>query len=129
MLAAGASREEILEDYPLLGRRGHRRRPGPCRNASRSPGAAGRLIVRFLVDAQLPPALAHWLEAKGHEASHVYDLGLLEARDREIWEHAGSAAAAIVTKDEDLVTLLSVSRTGPAAVWVRLGNTTIASPA
>ena len=27
----------------------------------------------FLVDAQLPPALARWLAAKGHQALHVAD--------------------------------------------------------
>ena len=80
--------------------------------------------MRFVVDAQPPPALAGWLEAKGHEASHVYDVGLLEARDREIWEHAGSTGAAIVTKDEDFVTLLSVRPKGASVVWIRLGNTT-----
>jgi predicted nuclease of predicted toxin-antitoxin system len=32
--------------------------------------------MRFLVDAQLPPALARWLAAQGHEAAHVGDLGL-----------------------------------------------------
>jgi len=32
--------------------------------------------MRFLVDAQLPPALARTLEAGGHEAEHVADIGL-----------------------------------------------------
>lgn len=35
--------------------------------------------MRFLVDAQLPPALARWLCANGHEAVHVGDLGMLAA--------------------------------------------------
>jgi predicted nuclease of predicted toxin-antitoxin system len=30
--------------------------------------------MRFLVDAQLPPALANWLAAQGHDAAHVADL-------------------------------------------------------
>lgn len=29
--------------------------------------------MRFLVDAQLPPALARWLAAKSHETVHVGD--------------------------------------------------------
>jgi predicted nuclease of predicted toxin-antitoxin system len=32
--------------------------------------------MRFLVDAQLPPALARHLVAAGHEAQHVADLGM-----------------------------------------------------
>jgi predicted nuclease of predicted toxin-antitoxin system len=31
--------------------------------------------MRFLVDAQLPPALAQWLASHGHDAMHVTDLG------------------------------------------------------
>jgi predicted nuclease of predicted toxin-antitoxin system len=42
--------------------------------------------VRFLVDAQLPPALARVLSEKGHEAEHVADLGLVSATDSKIWQ-------------------------------------------
>jgi predicted nuclease of predicted toxin-antitoxin system len=37
--------------------------------------------MRFLVDAQLPPALARWLAANGHTVEHVADHQL-EARVR-----------------------------------------------
>jgi hypothetical protein len=57
--------------------------------------------MRFLVDAQLPPALARWLAAKGHEAEHVADRRRGAATDSAIWDYALEAAAAIVTKDED----------------------------
>lgn len=80
--------------------------------------------MRFLVDAQLPPALARWLEAKGHEAQHVYDTGLLDASDRDIWAKAGEIDSIIVTKDEDFVTLLTTRPNGAAVVWLRVGNTT-----
>jgi len=35
--------------------------------------------LRFLIDAQLPPRLAHRLNELGHEAVHVFDLGLATA--------------------------------------------------
>ena len=38
--------------------------------------------MRFLVDAQLPPALARWLGEKGFAATAVRDLGLREIRPR-----------------------------------------------
>lgn len=41
--------------------------------------------MRFLVDAQLPPALARWIEAPGVEAEHVEDRGMLQASDAELW--------------------------------------------
>jgi len=40
--------------------------------------------MRFLVDAQLPPALARWLAAKGQEAEHVGDKEMQGASDTAI---------------------------------------------
>ncbi len=57
--------------------------------------------MRFIIDAQLPPALARLLAALGHEAEHVADKLMASASDREIWDLALSASAVIVTKDED----------------------------
>lgn len=80
--------------------------------------------MRFLVDAQLPPALARMLAAKGFEAEHVYDIELGEAEDHRIWVYAKQTHAIIITKDEDFVILASFDPNGPPIVWVRLGNTT-----
>jgi predicted nuclease of predicted toxin-antitoxin system len=41
--------------------------------------------VNFLIDAQLPPALARWLREAGHGAAHVEDVGLRNADDVVIW--------------------------------------------
>jgi predicted nuclease of predicted toxin-antitoxin system len=57
--------------------------------------------MRFLIDAQLPPALAGWLVANGHEAEHVGDRGMQTAPDTVIWDYALATSAVIVTKDED----------------------------
>ena len=80
--------------------------------------------MRFLVDAQLPPALARWLSEHGHEAEHVLDYGSLQASDRESWARAVSTGATIVTKDRDFVTLRSLGPPGAPVVWIRIGNTT-----
>ena len=37
--------------------------------------------MRFIVDAQLPPALARVLAAHGHDSKHVADIGMKEAED------------------------------------------------
>ncbi|MEM6428367.1 MAG: DUF5615 family PIN-like protein [Deinococcota bacterium] len=79
--------------------------------------------MRFLVDAQLPPALARWLSQHGHEAEHVQDCGLADANDLIIWEHALTTGATILTKDEDFAHLRTLRTTGPAVVWLRIGNT------
>ena len=79
--------------------------------------------MRFVVDAQLPPALARWLSAREHAAEHVADLGLTGAADRSIWEYCVAADAAIITKDEDFAMRRAVVASGPAVVWIRCGNT------
>ncbi len=78
--------------------------------------------MKFLIDANLPPALAQWLASEGHEAHHVSDLGLEAMPDREIWTRARELDACIVTKDEDFVLLQALDRAGPAIVWIRIGN-------
>jgi predicted nuclease of predicted toxin-antitoxin system len=80
--------------------------------------------VRFPGDAQLPPALARFLESRGHEANHVVDLGLGDASDGEIWDHALLTGAVIVTKDEDFAVRITLDPSGPPIVWIRVGNTT-----
>ena len=78
--------------------------------------------MRFLVDAQLPPALARRLQALGHVAEHVADLGMTSAPDDAIREYAASVEAVIVTKDEDFV-IRRLLTGGPSVIWLRVGNT------
>ena len=80
--------------------------------------------MRFLVDAQLPPALARSLEGRGHVAEHVYDIGMAEAPDRKIWDYAHRENAILVTKDDDFAALQALEKNGPTIVWIRVGNTT-----
>jgi predicted nuclease of predicted toxin-antitoxin system len=80
--------------------------------------------MRFLVDAQLPPLLAHHLASLGHQAEHTADLGLASSNDREIWQYAVANGAIIVTKDEDFVTIRALAESGPSVLWIRIGNTT-----
>jgi len=80
--------------------------------------------VRFLVDNQLPVALADWLRDRGHETEHVLDIQLAQAKDNPIWLYAIKTAAVIVTKDEDFAEWVRRGRPGPAVVWLRLGNST-----
>ena len=79
--------------------------------------------MHFLIDAQLPPALARWIESQGHNAQHVAELGLDAAPDEVIWERASAIGAVIVTKDEDFARKRAVTSIGPSVVWTRLGNT------
>jgi predicted nuclease of predicted toxin-antitoxin system len=79
--------------------------------------------LQFLVDAQLPPALACALTRAGYEAEHVFDLGLSRIPDIAIWDLARRRQAAIITKDENFAILRATKPTGPVVVWLRVGNT------
>ena len=79
--------------------------------------------MRFLVDAQLPPRLAHRLSELGYDAVHVFDLGLISATDRQVWDEALARGAVLVTKDQDFPALRTKLNDGPLIVWVRTGNT------
>lgn len=79
--------------------------------------------MRFLIDAQLPPALAVWLSDKGHDALHVADCDMQASSDTAIWDYALSIGASIITKDEDFAQRKIFSRSGPSIVWIRIPNT------
>jgi predicted nuclease of predicted toxin-antitoxin system len=79
--------------------------------------------MRFLVDAQLPPALVRWLADKGHEAEHVADRQMQAASDTAIWDYALTTSAAVITKDEDFAQRKVLTMAGPVVVWIRLPNT------
>ncbi|HEY0281176.1 MAG TPA: DUF5615 family PIN-like protein [Rhizomicrobium sp.] len=79
--------------------------------------------MKFVLDAQLPPRLAKALVRAGHVAWHVYECGLLTAKDRDIWRFAMQEGAAVVTKDADFPAMRMHAPDGPPVVWLRLGNT------
>ena len=82
---------------------------------------------RFLIDAQLPPALAERLAAAGFKASHVDRIGLGGASDLAIWRQAPALADALITKDIDFVQLARSDALGVAVIWIRIGNVTNAA--
>jgi predicted nuclease of predicted toxin-antitoxin system len=78
--------------------------------------------VRFLVDNQLPAALAKFLSALGLHCEHVIDVGLAEAKDREIWRLATAQKMVLISKDEDFFHLANRPESQVQLIWVRLGN-------
>jgi predicted nuclease of predicted toxin-antitoxin system len=77
--------------------------------------------VKFLVDEQLPPALARFFAAKGFDCQHVRDIALERASDRQIWEYAVAAGWIVVSKDADFLAHAVRSQDG-GLLWARLGN-------
>lgn len=60
--------------------------------------------MNFLVDAQLPPRLAGWLTAAGHDAVHTLELpDGNRTTDQQVIKEADREHRAVVTKDADFV--------------------------
>ena len=78
--------------------------------------------MKFLIDAQLPPALAVQLRAAGHAAVHVTDVLPGNAADIALLDHAVAQGQVIVSKDADFVQLAAQARLPVQLLWVRLGN-------
>ncbi len=80
--------------------------------------------MRFLVDTNLPKALATWIANKGHASDHVLTLGLAQAHDGELRRLAAASGAVIVSKDQDFADRARATSQGPCVLWVRTGNGT-----
>ena len=81
------------------------------------------------LDAQLPPALARWINDQelGLAAIPIRDIGLRDASDHEIFFKARLADAMVMTKDRDFIKLLSTEGPPPKIIWLRLGNSSNAA--
>jgi predicted nuclease of predicted toxin-antitoxin system len=80
--------------------------------------------LTFWIDAQPSPYLARWLTSEfGIEAKPVRELGLRDARDRDIFLAARDAGAVVMTKDRDFVLLQEQLSAPPQILWITLGNT------
>lgn len=76
------------------------------------------------VDAQLPPALAPWIQSTfGVEARALREVGLRDATDQTIFDAAQAAGATVMTKDSDFVKLHHQRGSPPRIIWLTCGNT------
>lgn len=78
--------------------------------------------MRFLIDAQLPPALCGWFEERGFEAEHVSQGLGGQTHDAEIATFAAAEGFVLVTKDDDFS--LRYPPVDYSLVWLRCGNIT-----
>jgi predicted nuclease of predicted toxin-antitoxin system len=89
--------------------------------------------MRFLLDMNLPLAIADRLPAEGHDAVHALVEGFAMLPDREIFERAAADRRVVVTFDLDFgeiswsaasgncgVLLLRLKRAPQSHLWKRL---------
>ena len=63
--------------------------------------------MRLLVDANLSPVVAQRLREAGHEAIHVYNVRLAQARDETIVDYALEHDYVVVSSDTDFAAILA----------------------
>jgi predicted nuclease of predicted toxin-antitoxin system len=80
--------------------------------------------MKIWVDAQMSPAIVTWISSNySVSAVAIRDLGLRDAKDKEIFEAARQEKAVVMTKDSDFVLLLDRLGPPPQVIWVTCGNT------
>jgi predicted nuclease of predicted toxin-antitoxin system len=80
--------------------------------------------MRFLLDAQLSPALCQYIADRfSVEVNHVIAVGLVPASDMEIFRYAREHQAIVITKDRDFLELSRQHGTPPQVICIRSGNT------
>lgn len=80
--------------------------------------------MKLLFDQNLSPKLVASLADLFPHSNHVYFLGLGQAEDVAIWQHAHDQGYTLVTKDADYESIAVVRGAPPKVIWIRLGNCT-----
>ncbi len=79
--------------------------------------------MKFLIDMPLPPGLAEWLVAHGHDAVHALELWLDRSSDEVILERARSEARIVIAAGLDYRRLLATTAgDGPGLILFREGD-------
>jgi predicted nuclease of predicted toxin-antitoxin system len=80
--------------------------------------------MKIWIDAQMSPAIAAWVSSNfAVSAVAIRELGLRDAKDKEIFQAARRESAIIMTKDNDFVLLLDKLGAPPQVIWITCGNT------
>lgn len=77
--------------------------------------------MRFLLDMNLPPAMADWLRSEGHDAVHIREIGLGHLPDRDVFVRAAEDGRIVVTYHLDFGEIVGLAgATGSGVVLLRL---------
>ena len=78
--------------------------------------------MKLLFDQNLSFKLCLRLADLFPDSSQVRLLGLSEADDRIIWQHAKAHGFTLVSQDSDFADLAALVGPPPKVIWLRLGN-------
>ena len=78
--------------------------------------------MKLLFDENLSFRLCQDLADLFPDSSQVRLLGLAEAHDRAVWQHAKMNAFVLVTQDSDFADMAALYGHPPKVIWLRCGN-------
>lgn len=80
--------------------------------------------MKLLLDMNLAPRWAGWLEQRGFQADHWSLLGKATASDSEIMVYAANHGYVVITHDLDFGTILAATNAEkPSVIQIRADNT------
>jgi predicted nuclease of predicted toxin-antitoxin system len=80
--------------------------------------------LKLLFDQNISPKIIKQFELDFPDSTHVRHIGLEDASDLAIFNHAKTYGYAIVTFDSDFVDLNVVKGIPPKIIWLKTGNLT-----
>ncbi len=79
--------------------------------------------MKFIIDAQLPPRIAIWLNEYGHDTIHTDDLPLgNKTSDTTIAERSVSENRIVITKDTDFMKMHMIKEIPKLILFITTGN-------
>ena len=78
--------------------------------------------MKLLFDQNLSFKLCNALDDLFPGSGQVRLLGLAEADDRAIWQHAKANGFVLVTQDSDFADMAALYGQPPKVIWLRCGN-------
>ena len=78
--------------------------------------------MKLLFDADVSHKLVQDLASEYSGSTHVRDVGLRGAEDRQIWDYARTHGFVIVSKDTDFRERSYVEGFPPKVIWLDVGN-------
>jgi len=82
-------------------------------------------VIRFLLDENVPHAIAHGLRLRGIEVVTATDADLLSVNDELIAEYAVTESYVVFTQDDDFIRIHSKGVKHSGIVYSKQGNRTL----
>jgi predicted nuclease of predicted toxin-antitoxin system len=78
--------------------------------------------MRLLFDQNISHRILQILPEKFQGSTSIKQEGLINAPDRQVWDHARKNNYVIVTQDSDFNDLNLLNGFPPKIIWIRTGN-------